>query len=148
MTLLADGSADFEPDDAERPRAAGVMVDERPVAALDGPGDTLRAVVFADGGERPCGVLVPVTLHQRGALAEQLGAALGARGPVAADAIEVDEGFQRVSRPFRRGRRERPVPSVAGAVAADHTAADMIVGGLLAEARGLPPLNAPQPAAA
>lgn len=41
-----------------------VTVDERPVAALRGPGSTLTAVVFDDGDERACGgLLVPVTLH-------------------------------------------------------------------------------------
>jgi thioredoxin reductase len=82
VTLLADGPAELDAQDAERLRAAGVTVDERPVAGLRGPGGTLTAVVFADGGERPCGgLLVAVTLHQRSALAEQLGAASAGPGP-------------------------------------------------------------------
>ncbi len=52
VTLFGDGPAGLDPDDAERLDAAGVDVDERPVAGLRGPGDTLSGVVFADGGER------------------------------------------------------------------------------------------------
>lgn len=71
MTLLADGPAEVDAQDAERLRAAGVTIDERPVAGLCDPGSTLTAVAFTDGGERPCGgLLVAVTLHQRSALAE------------------------------------------------------------------------------
>jgi thioredoxin reductase len=95
VTLLADGPAELDPDDAERLRAAGVVVDERRVAQLRGPDDTLTAVAFADGGERPCrALLVPVTLHQRLALAEQFGAAAADPGPVAVDPVEVDPTFQ------------------------------------------------------
>jgi hypothetical protein len=37
---------------------------------LRGPGDTLTAVVLADGDERPCGrLLVSVTMRQRSAAA-------------------------------------------------------------------------------
>ena len=81
VTLYCDGPAELGGDEAELLRAAGVEVDERTVAGLRGPGDTLTAVVFADGGERRCGgLLVPVILHQRSELAEQLGAALASRG--------------------------------------------------------------------
>ena len=82
VTLLADGPAELDSQDAERLRAAGVTLDERPVAGLRGPDSTLTAVTFADGAERPCrGLLVPVTLHQRSPLAEQLGAASTVPGP-------------------------------------------------------------------
>ncbi len=69
--------------------AAGVTVDERPDAGLRGPGSTLTAVTFTDGSERPCGgLLVPIRLHQRSALAEQLGAATSDPGALAVDALE------------------------------------------------------------
>jgi len=64
VTLLADGPAQLEAGDAERLRAAGVTVDERPVAGLLGPDATLTAVAFADGGERraaACLCLSPCT---------------------------------------------------------------------------------------
>jgi len=141
VTLLADGPAELDAEDLERLRAAGVTVDERRVEGLRGPDSWLTAVAFADGGERPCGgLLVPVTLHQRSALAEQLGAAATAPGPLAVDAIEVDPMF-RTSVPGLSAAGDLTVqaPSVANAVAAGNTAAAMLVGGLMNEARGLTP---------
>jgi thioredoxin reductase len=138
VTLLADGPAELDAEDAERMRAAGVSVDERRVAGLRGPDGELTAVAFADGGERPCrGLLVPVTLHQRSALAEQLDAATGP-GQIAADAVEVDPTFHTsVPGLFAAGDVSAQMPSVANAVAAGATAAAMIVHGLMAEAHGL-----------
>ncbi len=141
VTLLADGPAELDAEDLERLRAAGVTVDERRVEGLRGPDSWLTAVAFADGGERPCGgLLVPVTLYQRSALAEQLGAAVTAPGPLAVDALEVDPMF-RTSVPGLSAAGDLTVqaPSVANAVAAGNTAAAMLVGGLMTEARGLTP---------
>jgi thioredoxin reductase len=99
----------------------------------------LTAIAFADGGERPCGgLLVPVTLHQRSALAEQLGAAASGPGPVAVDAIEVDPMFHTsVPGLFAAGDLSSQMQSVANAVAAGSSAAGMIVHGLVSEAHGL-----------
>ena len=133
VTLLADGSAEIEPDDAARLEDAGIAVDERPVAALRGPGATLTAVAFADGSERPCeGLLVPVTLHQRSALAEQLGAAAQEPNPLVADALAVDQRFS-TSAPgvFAAGDVAAVMPSVANAIASGHTAAAMLVQSLI-----------------
>jgi thioredoxin reductase len=144
LTLLTRGPAELDAEDAERLRAAGITVDERPVAELRGPDTTLTAVVFADGGERPCrGLLVPVTLHQRSPLAEQLGAVAAEPGPVAANAIEVDPTFH-TSAPglLAAGDVSAQMQSVANAVAAGSTAAAMIVHGLMAEAHGLAPVGA------
>ena len=147
VTLLADGPAELDADDAERLRAAGVTVDERPVAELRGPDSTLAAVAFADGGARPCrGLLVPVTLHQRSALAEQLGAAVADPGHVAVDAVEVDPTFHTsVPGLFAAGDVSPQMPSVANAVAAGSSAAAMIVHGLMAEAHGLTRVGAGAP---
>jgi thioredoxin reductase len=144
VTLLADGPAELDAEDAERLRAAGVTVDERRVAGLRGSDSTLTAVAFADGGARPCrGLLVPVTLHQRSALAEQLGAASTGPGPIAVDAVEVDPTFHTsVPGLFAAGDVSAQMPSVANAVAAGSTAAAMIVHGLMAEAHGLTPVGA------
>jgi thioredoxin reductase len=131
VTLLADGPAELEPDEAERLRAAGIAVDERAVAELrDG------VVAFADGGERPCdGLLVPVTLHQRSGLAAQLGAEASEPGPVVADAVAVDASFQTsVPGLFAAGDLTSQMPSVANAVAAGSGAAAMIVHALVADA--------------
>ena len=133
VTLLAGGPAGLEADEAQRLDAAGVVVDERPVSGLRGPKGTLDAVVFADGSERPLGgLLVPVTLHQRSGLAEQLGAAVSA-GPLAADSIDVDGRFSTtVTGLFAAGDASAHMPSVTAAVAAGNAAAAMLVGGLMA----------------
>ena len=132
VTLLADGPAELEPEDGERLSAAGVAVDERPVAGLRGPDSDLTAVVFADGSERPCGgLLVPVTLHQRSALAERLGADAADPGPVVADAVRVEPTFHTsVPGLSAAGDLSGQMPSVANAVAAGSSAAAMIVHGL------------------
>ena len=141
VTLLADGPAELDAEDAERLRAAGVAVDERHIAGLRGPDSTLTAVTFADGSERPLGgLLVPVTLHQRSALAEQLGAVAAGPGPVAADAVEVDSKFHTsVPGLSAAGDVSAQMPSVVNAVAAGSSAAAMVVGGLMTEAHGLTP---------
>ena len=96
-------------------------------------------MAFADGGERPCsGLLVPVTLHQRSALAEQLGAAASEPGPVVADAVAVDAAFATsVPGLFAAGDVGAVMPSVANAVASGHTAAAMVVQSLMTAAGGL-----------
>ncbi|MGH2776019.1 MAG: NAD(P)/FAD-dependent oxidoreductase [Actinomycetota bacterium] len=141
VTLLANGAAELDNENIDRLQAAGVAVDERRVAELRGPDGTLTAIGFVDGQERPCeGLLVPVTLHQRSALAEQLGAAAADPSPIVADAIEVDQTFE-TSAPgvFAAGDASGQMPSVANAVAAGSSAAAMVVHGLAAEAYGLRP---------
>ena len=137
VTLFAGGSPDLDEADRARLVAAGVAIEEREVAGLAGPGDTLTAVVFADGSERACGgLLVPVTLHQRSTLAQDLGAAVAAPGPVVADALEVDaKHCTTVPGLFAAGDAITQMPSVATAVAAGSTAAAMIVQSLLAQAQ-------------
>ncbi len=139
VTLLTDGDAALEPDDADRLRAAGVAVDERPVAGLRGPDGALTAVAFADGGEHPLGgLLVAVTLHQRSALAAQLGAATAKPGPLAADAVAVDAAFATsVPGLFAAGDNSAAMPSVANAVASGNTAAGMLVQSLMTAPGGL-----------
>src|SRR5918996_201863 len=91
LVLLSDGPAELEPGDLGRLSAAGVEVDERPVARLIARDGALAAVEFADGSTRAReGLLVPVTVAQRSPLAEQLGAEPADPGPVAVDALVVD----------------------------------------------------------
>ena len=136
VTLFADGPAELGADDAERLQAAGVDVEERRVVGLRGPGETLTAVVLDDGEERTCrGLLVPVTLYQRSGLAEELGAVLAERGPLVANAVEVDPMFQTsVPGLSAAGDATPQMQSVANAVAAGSNAAAMIVHDLMAEA--------------
>ena len=137
VTLFAGGSPDLDDADRAQLAAAGVSIEERDVAGLAGPGDTLTAVVFADGSERACGgLLVPVTLHQRSSLAQDLGAALAAPTPIVADALEVDAKLcTTVPGLFAAGDASVQMPSVANAVAAGSTAAAMIVQSLMAQAQ-------------
>jgi thioredoxin reductase len=133
VTLLTDGPAELDADGAERLAAAGVAVDERPVAGLRGDGDALTAVTFADGSERPCGaLLVPVTMHQRSPLAARLGATLADPGPVVADAVEVGAGFESsVPGLFAAGDVSVQMPSVPSAIASGNGAAAHIVRSLV-----------------
>jgi thioredoxin reductase len=139
ITLFCNGDSDLEPDEAGQLSAAGVTVDERPVAGLRGGGGTLTAVTFADGDERPCrGLLVPVTLHQRSALAEQLGATLSEPGPLAVDAVTVDDTFATsVPGLFAAGDATGKMPSVANAIASGSTAAAAVVQSLMTVPREL-----------
>jgi len=134
VTLLANGPAELEADDAARLRAAGVEVDERRVTGLVGPGASLTAVATEDG-ERACGgLLVPITLHQRSPLARQLGAEYTEKTPMTTEAIAVDGTFAtNVDGLFAAGDVIAAMPSVATSVAQGSAAAAAIVHGLTAE---------------
>lgn len=133
VALLANGPADLDAADAARLRDAGVPVEERPVAELRGPGSSLASVSFADGGERRChGLLVPVTMQQRSALAEQLGARAAEADSIFADAVEVDATLNTgVPGLYAAGDVSGQMPSVANAVAAGSRAAATIVHDLI-----------------
>ncbi len=133
VTLLTDGPAVLDDDAVAQLHAAGVTIDERPVVAVQGPGDALESVAFADGTRRPCGgLLVAVRMRQRTGLAAQLGVALDAPGPVADDAIAVDARCATsVAGVFAAGDAAAQMPSVAAAIASGHTAAAMVVQSLL-----------------
>jgi thioredoxin reductase len=147
VTLYSNGPAELDADQAELLSAAGIDVDERPVAGLHGPGETLSAIDFADGSARDCGgLLVPVTLHQRTPLAEQLAAALASKGALVADAVEVDEGFHSsVPGLSAAGDASGQMQSVANAIAAGSTAAAMIVHGLMNDYAASAARAAPRP---
>lgn len=143
VTLYTDGPAAIEPADAERLRAAGIEVEERPVAALLGPDDALAAVRFADGTERACGgLLLPVTLHQRSDLAAQLGAEPAPPGMIAVDAVAIDP-MSATSVPglFAAGDLGTAMPTVASAIASGSMAAAAVVHSLIAEAHDLAPAH-------
>ena len=145
VTLLTNGAADLGSGDLDRLQRAGVVLEERVVGALRGPGSTLEAVAFTDGSERRCeGLLLAVTLYQRSTLATQLGARIAEPGPVVAEAVAIDTMF-RTSIPglFAAGDVGTQSPSVATAVAAGSTAAAAVVHDLLAEAYAFGPLAPP-----
>lgn len=135
VTLYTNGKG--PPEAAEQLEAAGVSIDDRPVEDLSGEGEALAAVRFRDGAEQRCdALLVPVTLHQRTALAERLGAELAEPTPLAADAVGVD-GLGATSVPglYAAGDATGRMPSVANAVGSGSTAATAIVQRLTATPR-------------
>ena len=66
VTLFTDGALELSPSERERLHAAGVTIEDRPVAAVHGQDGALTHVELDDGSLRACqGLLVPVALHQR-----------------------------------------------------------------------------------
>jgi thioredoxin reductase len=146
VVLLSNGPAELEQADLERLAAAGVEVDERPVARLIERDGALAAVEFADGSTRArAGLLVPVTLAQRSSLAAQLGAEPGDPGPIVLDALTVDKMFRTTAEGVSAaGDVSAQMQQVAMAIAAGSMAAAGIVQSLMAEDHGLeaPPVPA------
>ncbi len=135
VTLLTDGPAELDEASVAVLHEAGVEVDERRVEALTGPRETLTAVRFVGGEERPLGgLLVPVTLHQRGELAHRLGADTAEPGPLSAEAVAVDPRlFTSVPGLSAAGDLSGQMPSVANAIAAGSNAAGTVVHSLMTE---------------
>jgi thioredoxin reductase len=134
VALLSDGG-ELPEGAAERLAAAGVEVDDRKVAALEGPGSELSAVVFEDGSKRPLGgLLVGVTLAARSALPYALGATRAAATPLTADGIEVDMTMNAgLPGLYAAGDVLPKAPSVTAAIYSGGFAAAAIVGALTAQ---------------
>ena len=131
VTLLTDGS-ELDRDQRTQLAAAGVSIDGRAVAALKGRDDLLEAVVFTDGSQRRLsGLLVPVTLHQRGDLPAQLGLSLAEPGPLSAETVNVDGRYlTSVPGVYGAGDLVVQMPTVANAIMSGSVAAAAIVGSL------------------
>ncbi|WP_210491443.1 NAD(P)/FAD-dependent oxidoreductase [Patulibacter sp. SYSU D01012] len=140
VALLTDGPADVTAEDAARLAAAGVAVDERPVAALEGHGTALAAVRFADGSARPCeGLMVGARLSPRSDLAVRLGAELAEPTPMATGAVRTAAGgATSVPGLFAAGDGGGDMPTVAVAIAAGSLAAASVVHDLLPEDHPVP----------
>jgi thioredoxin reductase len=139
VVLLTDGTSDLGADERRQLDAAGVGIDERPIAELMGDNGRLTAVAFADGSrlERD-GLLVEAPLRQRSELAEHLGAAC-AQGPLAPDSVSVDTLHRTtVTTVFAAGDVCTEHPHLAGAIAGGSQAAMIVVQSLLADQFGLP----------
>jgi thioredoxin reductase len=139
VIALTDGRSDLSSADEHALRSAGVTIDDRRVVELLGADGQLTAIAFADGTrlERD-GLLVEAPLRQRSPLAEQLGAAC-TPGPLAADAIGVDEIHRTdAGGVFAAGDVCAEQPHLAGAVQSGSQAAMIIVQSLLADEFGLP----------
>ncbi|GFG55165.1 NAD(P)/FAD-dependent oxidoreductase [Mycolicibacterium agri] len=140
VVLLTNGPGGLRDDERSRLAAAGVPVDERPVAELIAEDGELAAVVFSDGTRLPrSGLLVTTTLHQRSLLADQLGTATADPTPIAENPVEIDP-LMRTTSPgvFAAGDLSVSMPQVAAAIAAGSMAAAAVVQSLLADDVGLP----------
>jgi thioredoxin reductase len=140
IVLLTDGPANLGDDDRARLAAAGVGMDERPVAEIVSADGELAAIAFADGGrlERR-GLMVATTLHQRSSLPEQLDVEFAEPTPLTAERISVD-ALCRTSVPgvFAAGDLSAQMPQVAAAIASGSLAAVAVLQSLLADDVGLP----------
>jgi thioredoxin reductase len=138
LVVLTDGAAGFDEADEKRLAAAGIGLDERRVAALHGADGALTAVEFRDGDQLARrGLMVATTLHQRSALATELGVQFGAN-PLAEQAVWTDAfGRTSVRGVFAAGDVTAQLPQVATAIAAGSTAAAAVVQSLLADENGL-----------
>jgi thioredoxin reductase len=150
VVLLSDGPSELDAADLERLAAAGVVVDERPVARLVSRDGGLSAVEFADGSTLAReGLLVGVTLAQRSSLADQLDAEPAEPGPVVQDALVVDTMFRTTAEGVSAaGDASAQLQQVAGAISAGSLAAVGVVQSLLAEDHGLATPAAPARSAA
>jgi thioredoxin reductase len=150
VVLLGDGPAELDAGELGRLSAAGVEVDERPVARLIARDGALAEVEFADGSTLPReGLLVAVTAAQRSDLAAQLGAEHAEPGPVLVDAVVVDRMFRTTAEGVSAaGDLSAQLPQVAGAISAGSLAAVGVVQGLMAEDHGLEAPPAPARSAA
>lgn len=134
VVLLSDGPAELAEADRSALAAAGIPVDERRVVGVRSAGGVLAAVRFADGGElERDGLLVHAPLHQRTALATELGAALTDTGAVDTDAF----GQTTVPRLWAAGDVATAMPQVATAIAEGSRAAAFINADLVAAEHGV-----------
>lgn len=136
ITLFTNGPAGLDELERKLLADAGAGIDERVVLGLKGEGDQLEEIVFAGGDSRSLGgLLVPVTMRQRSLLSEQLGAAAAPAGPIALNAVAVDQIFTtNVPGLFAAGDISAQMPSVANAIASGSNVAAAVVRSLVVEA--------------
>lgn len=126
--LEADGG--MANSDAAAGRTADrAAQDDEAATTTDAHGPALSAVRFADGSARPLrGLLIPVTLHQRGTLWRQLGLDLAPETPLSTETIQTTPmGATSVPGVFSAGDASISMPSVANAISAGSAAAAGVV---------------------
>lgn len=140
VVLLTGGPSELSRQEVLTLSDAGVEIDERPIAALEGEGRELSAVVFESGSRRPCaGLLVAAPLRQRSDLAARFGVSTREPGPGAIDSVAVDP-LTRTNVPgiFAAGDLSAQMPQFASAVASGSLAAAAVVQSLLVDRSGMP----------
>jgi thioredoxin reductase len=136
VVLLTDGSADLEPDEAERLSSAGVVVRDDRLARLEAEDGKLARIVFADGATDDRAGLFLLPSFTRSTLPAQLGCELDE-----SDAVVIDEdGRTSVPGVFAAGDSTTDKKAAVLAAAAGSRAAYAIHAGL---ARGLLPVEEP-----
>jgi thioredoxin reductase len=129
--LLTNGGGKISDEQRRQLSDGGIVLDERPIAALNGPGSELESVTFSDGGELAIGGLLAKTpLYQRSSLARDLGAELIEPDEMlGVEAIKVDMMMQTgVAGLYAAGDVATSIPpSVAAAVASGHRAGSAVV---------------------
>ncbi len=89
VVLCSDGPAGLKPDEAARLQRHGIGVSEQKIARLEGEGDCLRQIVFADGSTLPRRALFLATGQmQRCDLAGKLGCRFTRKGAVSTGKLE------------------------------------------------------------
>jgi thioredoxin reductase len=126
ITLLTNGNSALTDEQREQLAVGGVELDERPIAALDGPGTELQTISFTAGKDRAVdALLVKSVLYQRSSLARDLGATLIEPDEMlSVEAIEVDRMLRTgVPGLYAAGDAATSVPpSMAAAVASGYLA--------------------------
>jgi thioredoxin reductase len=140
VVLLTDGPADLDDEQRQKLAAAGIPVDERPLADLKIEDDSLSAIGFTEGEDLGRDALmVAPKQYQRSDLPQQFGVRVSDPTPMAEDALEVD-AFKRTSVDgiFAAGDLAGDLPQVSIAAAAGSFAGMMVIQSLLSEDFGLP----------
>ena len=136
ITLLTNGPSRLTDQQREQLSAGGVGLDERPIAALHGPGAELRTVEFAHGDDLSVdALLVKTVLYQRSSLALDLGATLVEPDEMlSVQAIAVDAMFRTgVPGLYAAGDAATSIPpSLAAALSSGYLAGASAVVGLAA----------------
>jgi thioredoxin reductase len=129
LVVLTDGDPGFTAGQRAQLAALGIVVDERLIARLEGSGQTLAHVVFADGSSLArVGLYTAPLQRQRSALAAELGCAFEADGVlVQTDAM----GATTVAGVYAAGDMTNAMQSVALAAASGARAAAALNAGLI-----------------
>ncbi|TFV60535.1 NAD(P)/FAD-dependent oxidoreductase [Mycobacterium sp. PS03-16] len=138
IVVLTDGNDDLA-EGRDLLTAAGIRIDERPVARVRGD-DGAVVVEFSDGSALPRrGLMAAPAMAQRSPLAQRLGVRFDQANPMSGEAVWVDDfGRTSVRGVLAAGDVTVQMPQVAAAIAAGSKAGASAVQTLLGEDHGLP----------